>query len=127
MKSKTQRNLAVLIAGVMAIGLGLKSLGDLDAGSIGYFLFDLGFAIGMVATVIALFKLPSEGTLYNIVIMLGGLPSLGLVALSLWMIFTGSFSAGAIVALVAGLFGLFAINPIVNTETNQPSPAEANE
>ena len=128
MKSSTQRNLAVLSALGLSGYFGLRAFTELSRGDISYFLFSLCFSVGMAVTVIAIFRQPNEGKLYNTVVVLGGLPSIGLAGFALWMMFTGSFTSNSVFALITGLFGLFAINEVVNNEEMEGvASAEANE
>tara|TARA_R110001592_G_scaffold204892_2_gene455202 strand:- start:7398 stop:7796 length:399 start_codon:yes stop_codon:yes gene_type:complete len=132
MKASTKRNLAVLSAVVMSGYFGVKAIEEMGKGNMGYFLIGFSFAIGMGAAVIAIFKKPTEGKLYNTVVLLGGLPSLAFVGLAIWLMVTGNFTPGSLLLLIVGVVGLLTVNESIskNDEVDkavEEAPAEANE
>lgn len=114
MKDSTKRNLAALSAIVLSGYFGFTALAELGKGNLWYFLFGFSFAIGMAATLVAIFKKPTDGKLYNIAILLGGLPSLGFIGISIWFMFDGSFKPTHLFALIVGVVGLLTINMVIS-------------
>jgi hypothetical protein len=132
MKDSTKRNLAALSAIVLSGYFGFAAITELGKGNLWYFLFGFSFAIGMAATLVAIFKKPTDGKLYNTAILLGGLPSLGFIGISIWFMFDGSFKPSHLFALIIGVVGLLTINMVISkgeeTEKSlEESTVEASE
>ena len=131
MKSSTKRKLAALSAIVLSGYFGFVAITELGKGNLGYFIFGFSFSIGMTATLVAIFKKPIEGKLYNTAVALGGLPSLGFIGVSIWFMFDGSFTPSHLFALIVGVVGLLTVNMVISkgeeTEKSLESTVEASE
>lgn len=125
MKDSTKRNFALLSALVMSGYFAFSSLVQFGNGNLGYGLFGIAFGVGMAATLIALFKKPTEGKLYNTVILLGRLPSLAFTGFAIWLIVTGTFTPSSLFALIIGVIGLLTDNMVISK--NEEGSAEAND
>jgi hypothetical protein len=114
MKDSTKRNLAAIGSVVMSVYFTINGLVQFGSGNIGHGLFGLAFGIGMAATLIAIFKKPIDGKLYNIAIILGGLPSFAFAGIAIWSIFDGSFKPASLFQLVVGVVGLLTVNIVIS-------------
>ncbi|MDP7591259.1 MAG: hypothetical protein QF552_00885 [Litorilituus sp.] len=127
MKNSTKRYLAALSALVLSGYFGFVAITELGKGNLGYFFFGFCFAIGMAATLVAIFKRPTDGKLYNTAVLLGGLPSLGFIGVSIWFMFDGSFKPSHLFALIVGVVGLLTVSIVIAKDEEIEAPVEANE
>ncbi|WP_206483419.1 hypothetical protein [Thalassotalea sp. G2M2-11] len=123
MKDSTKRYLAALSALVLSGYFGFVAITELGKGNLGGFFF----AIGMAATLIAIFKRPTDGKLYNTAVLFGGLPSLGFIGISIWFMFDGSFKPSHLFALIVGVVGLLTVSIVIAKDEEIEAPVEANE
>lgn len=126
MKDSTKRNLAALSAMVLSGYFGFVAITELGKGNLGYFIFGFAFSIGMAATLVAIFKKPTEGKLYNTAVALGGLPSLGFIGVSIWFMFDGSFKPSHLFALIVGVIGLLTVNTVISKDEETEKSLEEN-
>lgn len=132
MKDSTKQNLAALTAAVMAAYFLFNGITMLGEGRLFPSLIGLSLGSGMGASLIAIYKKPTDGKLYNCAVLLGGLPSLTFLVIAIWSIFDGSFKPGSLFQLVVGISGLLIVN-MVTTKAgeikamSEELPVEANE
>lgn len=127
MKDNTKRHLAAVTAVIMTAWFGFNGIVELGKGNVGHGFFGIAYSIGMLAALIALYKQPTEGKLYNTAIILGGLPSLGFAGLSIWSMVDGTFKPANLFQLIVGVVGILVIAKIIaRVEESEPA-IEANE
>jgi hypothetical protein len=131
MKDKTKQNLAALTAAVMAAYFLFNGIMMLGEGRLLPSLIGLSLGSGMGASLIAIYKKPTEGKLYNCAVFLGGLPSLVFLVIAIWSMFDGSFKPGSLFQLVVGVAGLLVVNMVINKdeeiENIEETSVETNE
>lgn len=127
MKDNTKRHLAALTAAIMTTWFGFNGIIELGNGNVGHGFFGIVYGIGMLAALIALYKQPTEGKLYNTAIILGGLPSLGFAGLAIWSIVDGTFRPANLFQLIVGVVGVLVIAKIIARVEEGEPVLEANE
>ena len=127
MKDSTKRNLAIVSAAIMSAYFAFNGFIQFGKGNIGHGLFGLAFGIGMAATLLAIFKKPTDGKLYNTAIIFGGLPSLVFAVIAIWSIFDGTFKPASLFQLVVGITGLLVVNSVVSKGADIEKSLEESE
>jgi hypothetical protein len=112
MKNKTKYILSIITSGVMSAYLiftGLFVGGGIPA------LIAATMGFGMGAAFIALITKRADGKIYNIAMLLGGLPSLAFVCFPIWTMFQGAFKPEGLISLIIGIIGVLIISKVAST------------